>query len=206
MLAVLVSCMSASLLAVTLTEAELLAGTGSGSAVLIPAVLPSVPALLAVAVTVIVGMLLKLAPVYSVRVQVIVASQSRPVPAADAKRSPAPGVSVTVPGCPASDPPPLRRGVSVYTTLAPWATLELAAVLVMDTSAPEVDVTSADVVLLAVLPSGMAGLAGWMPSRAKAAVTGPLTLDRAGTVSTEADAPLARVPVRVQVTLPLLSG
>src|SRR3989344_1045877 len=149
MLAVLVSCMSASLLAVTLTEAELLAGTGSGSAVLIPAVLPSVPALLAVAVT---------------------------------------------------------AGVSVYTTLAPWATLELAAVLVMDTSAPEVDVTSADVVLLAVLPSGMAELSGLMPSMAKAAVTVPLTLDTAGTVSTEADAPLARVPVRVQVTLPLLSG
>ena len=96
--------------------------------------------------------------------------------------------------------------MSVYTTLAPWATLELAAVLVMDTSAPEVDVTSADVVLLAVLPSGMAELSGLMPSMAKAAVTVPLTLDTAGTVSTEADAPLARVPVRVQVTLPLLSG
>src|SRR3989344_6475879 len=98
MLAVLGSCLSASLLAVTLTEAELLAGTGSGSAVLIPAVLPSVPALLAVAVTVIVGMLLKLAPGYSVRVHVIVASQTQPVPTADTKLSPAPSVSVTVTG------------------------------------------------------------------------------------------------------------
>ena len=90
--------------------------------------------------------------------------------------------------------------------MEPTATLAMLRVLVMDTSAPTVELTSTVAVLLAVLPSGMAEVSGLMPSMAKAAVTVPLTLDTAGTVSTEADAPLARVPVRVQVTLPLLSG
>ena len=205
-LAVLVRRMSASLLAVTLMLDVLLPGTGSGSVVLIPAVLPRTPGAVAVATIVITGMLVKLAPAYPGRVQLMVASQVQPVPVADTSVSPAPRVSVTVMGVAASDTPPFRRGVRVYVTLSPTPTLARLRVLVMDTSAPSVAVTLAELVLLAVLPSGMAESSGLRPLTANAAVTVPFTLATAGTVSSAADAPLARVPLRVHVTVPLLMG
>ena len=61
-------------------------------------------------------------------------------------------------------------------------------------------------VLLVKSPSGMVALSGLRPATANAAVTVPFTLDTAGTVNTEVVAPFAKVPERVQLTLPLLSG
>ena len=97
-LAVLVKDMSASLLDVTSMDSVLLPGAGSSNGVLTLAVLLKIPATLATAVTVMGGMLLKFAPVYSARVQVMVLSQVHPVPAAETKVRPAPRVSVTVTG------------------------------------------------------------------------------------------------------------
>ena len=92
--------------------------------------------------------------------------------------------------------------------LSPWPTL-FAAVLVMPTSEPGAEFTAAVAVSFAASLSGMGSPLPLAPCKAltaKAAVTVPLVCDTALTTRSAAASPTASAPLRVQVTVPALSG
>lgn len=94
----------------------------------------------------------------------------------------------------------------MYVTSLPCATLVGDALIATDTSDPDAEVTVTVAVLFAMSLSGIADASALEAAALNDAVTAPATLATAETVRLPDAAPLARLPERVQVIEPELSG